>query len=138
MNTRNSNSIIHKIKEYLPNEKLQFKRNEYTNNIEVFIIDKRATITVLEENTWDEIKRHIDVKISNEKPIECSICLSKDIIIRRATCTKCARDWCIDCYINIFRTNNGIIKCPFCRFTYGNIFPDNMIEIGVQQILNSL
>jgi hypothetical protein len=95
-------------------------------------------MTILEENTWDEIKRHIDAKLSNEKSNECSICSTNVIIKRRVSCTKCASDWCIDCYINIFRTKKGIIKCPFCRFTYGNQFPDYMIEIGVQQILDSL
>ena len=69
---------------------------------------------------------------------ECSICSTKEIQKRRVTCTKCASDWCVNCYISIFRTNKGIIKCPFCRFAYGEEFPECMVEIGVQQILDSL
>ncbi len=93
-------------------------------------------MTVLESNTWDEIKRHIDAKMSNEKNDECSICSTKEIQKRRVTCPKCASDWCVNCYINIFRTNKGIIKCPFCRFAYGQEVPDCMVEIGVKQILD--
>lgn len=138
MSKSERNSIIHKIKEYLPNEKIQFRKHECTNDLQIIFTDKKAIMTILEENTWDEIKRHIDAKLSNKKSNECSICYTNVIIKRRVSCTKCASDWCIDCYINIFRTNKGIIKCPFCRFTYGNQFPDYMIEIGVQQILDSL
>jgi len=138
MNQINSNQMIHKIKDYLPNEKIQFKKHEITGNLQIIFTNKKAIITILESNTWDEIKRHIDAKMNIEKNDECYICSTKEIQKRRVTCTKCSSDWCVNCYINIFRTNKGIIKCPFCRFAYGEEFPEYMVEIGVQQILNSL
>ena len=138
MSQINRNQLIHKIKDYLPNEKIQFKKHEITGDLQIIFTNKKAIITILESNTWDEIKRHIDAKMSNEKNDECSICYTKDIQKRRVTCTKCASDWCANCYISIFRTNKGIIKCPFCRFAYGEEFPECMVEIGVQQILRKL
>ena len=131
------NQLIHKIKAYLPNEKIQLKKHEITGDLQIIFTNKKAIMTVLESNTWDEIKRHIDAKMSNEKNDECSICSTKEIQKRRVTCNKCASDWCVNCYISIFRTNKGIIKCPFCRFAYGEEFPEYMVEIGVQQILDS-
>jgi hypothetical protein len=76
--------------------------------------------------------------MSNAKSEECSICCTQEIQKARVSCPKCPRDWCVNCYVIIFRTNKGIIKCPFCRWTYGNKFPEHMVEIGVQQILDSL
>ena len=138
MSQINRNQLIHKIKDYLPNEKIQFKKHEITGDLQIIFTNKKAIMSVLESNTWDEIKRHIDAKMSNKKNNECSICSTKEIQTRRVTCTKCASDWCVNCYISIFRTNKGIIKCPFCRFAYGEEFPECMVEIGVQQILDSL
>ena len=135
--SQNHNQLIHKIKNYLPNEKIQFKKHKFTGDLQIIFTNKKAIMTVLESNTWDEIKRHIDAKISNEKNDECSIC-STNKIQKRVTCTKCASYWCVNCYINIFRANKGIIKCPFCRFAYGEEFPECMVDIGVQQILDSL
>jgi transcription elongation factor Elf1 len=76
--------------------------------------------------------------MNNEKADECSIFYKRNDKKRRVTCGKCASEWCVDCYINIFKTNKGIIKCPFCKFMYGQEFPEYMVELGVQQILDSL
>lgn len=138
MSELNRNQLIYKIKDYLPNEKIQFKKHEITGDLQIIFTNKKAIMTILDCNTWDEIKRHIDAKMSNERNDECSICSTKEMQKRRVTCTKCASEWCIDCYISIFRTNKGIIKCPFCRFAYGQEFPEYMVEFGVQQILDSL
>ena len=132
------NELLHKIKNYLPNEKIQFNKNKNTGDLQILFTNKKAIMTILETNTWDEIKRHIDVKMSNEKSKKCSICSTNEIQKNRVTCTKCSSEWCVDCYINIFRVNKGIIKCPFCRFSCGIEFPDYMIEQGVQNILDKL
>jgi len=130
------NQLIHRIRDYLPNEKIQFNIHEITGDLEIIFTDKKAMMTVLDSNTWDEIKRHIDVKLSNEKSDECSICSTNELKKRRVTCTKCANEWCVNCYIRIFRANKGIIKCPFCRFSFGVEYPKYMVEIGVRQILD--
>ena len=131
--------LISKIKDYLPNEKIQFKKHEITGNLQVIFTDKKAIMTILECNTWDEIKRHIDAKMcSSKRETECSICATNEIQKRRVSCPKCASYWCLNCYISIFRTNKGVIKCPFCRYTYGQKFPDYMIEMGIKEILDNL
>ena len=137
MSQNNRNQLIHQIKDYLPNEEIHFKKHEITGDLQIIFTNKKAIMTVIESNTWDEIKRHIDAKISIERNDECSICSTTDIQKSRVTCTKCASEWCVNCYVSIFRTNKGIIKCPFCRFMYGQEFPEHMIEIGVQRILGS-
>jgi hypothetical protein len=139
MTTLTSNQLMRKIKDYLPNELIKFSRHEITGDIQIIFTNRKSIMTVLKDNTWDEIKRHIDAKMNNNQSGECSICSSTEMIkIRRVSCPKCACDWCVDCYINIFRTNKGIIKCPFCRYSYGQQFLDHMVEMGVQQILSSL
>lgn len=137
MSEINHNQIIHKIIDYLPNEKIRLKKHEITGELQLVFENKNAIMTILKSNTWNEIKRHIDEKMSNNKKKECSICYSAKIKKRRVTCPKCSSDWCVECYVSIFKTNKGIIKCPFCRFTYGQEFPDYMIEIKVKQILES-
>ena len=138
MDKINRNQLLHKIKEYIPSEKIRFQNNNFTGNTEIVFTERKAILSILKENTWENIKRNIDNKMSNIKPVECSICLSKKVQKRKVSCPKCSFDTCAGCYINIFRTNKGIIKCPFCRYTHGNEFPDEMIEIGVQEILYKL
>jgi hypothetical protein len=102
------------------------------------IFTDKAIITILECNIWDEIKRHIYAKMRSERQDECFICSNEIIQKCRISCPKCASYWCLDCYISIFRTNKGVIKCPFCRFTYGQKFPDYMIEMGIKEILHKV
>ena len=138
MSELNYNQLVHKIIDYLPNEKIHFKKNDITGYLEIIFTNKKAIMTIIENNTWDEIKRHIDVKMSNERNDECYICSTEGLKKQRVTCPKCASEWCVNCYVSIFRTNKGIIKCPFCRFAYGQENPEYIVEIGVQQILNRL
>jgi hypothetical protein len=127
------NTILHKIKTYVPNESISFRKHPHTGNVEVVFHSINAVITILDTN-WDEIKRHIDAKFNMNKDISCSICL-EDMKSKRVSCSKCANYWCIPCYINIFKTNRGIIKCPYCRFEYGQLHSDEALELGIQEIL---
>ena len=138
MNETEQNNIILKIKEIFPNEKIQIKKYK-SGKLELWFKEKNSMMKILQENTWDEIKRNITAHLTNDKSTICSICSTEDAIkLRRIFCNKCASNWCIDCYINIFRTNKGLIKCPFCRFTYGRQVPDYAVELGVQEILGTL
>ena len=129
------NELLHKIIKYIPTEKIRFQNNNFPGNIEIVFTERKAIMTILKENTWDEIKRHIDNKICDIKPLECSICLSKEMQKSKVSCPICSFDTCVNCYISIFRANKGLIKCPFCRYTYGDECPDYMIEICIQEIL---
>lgn len=138
MSKSHINEIIHKIKEYIHDEPIKFGRNKISQNVEIIFTNKKSIMTILNDNTWDEIKRHIDVIMNTQKPPDtCSICFTDKIKERVVRCTKCASEWCVGCYADIFRANKGIIKCPFCRYEFGQRFPDHMIEIGVMRILNA-
>ena len=49
-------------------------------------------------------------------------------------CNICFNKFCIDCYVNIFRVNKGIIKCPFCRYTFGDVCAENKIDKTIHEI----
>ena len=121
---------------YIPKEEIEFVRNEITGELELLFPKRRALMTIKATNSWREIKRHIDAKISEKKSSECPICSSEKIQKRRVSCTKCAEAWCVDCYINIFRANKGITKCPFCRYEVGFEMSDSMVESGIRHFLS--
>lgn len=119
---------------YLPTDMVQCEY--HTESMEVILVDRGANITVLRDSKWIDIKRRIDKIVNTKIEKICSICSENKTIVHRISCTKCSADWCIDCYINIFRTNKGIIKCPFCRYSYGHEMPEILIDAGVAQIMN--
>ena len=65
---------------------------------------------------------------------DCEICMENfDIIHSR--CSRCLKNHCINCYIEIFRANNGLIICPFCRNSFGLISDDKLIiEVSILEI----
>lgn len=130
----NANNLVRRVIEYLPDETLKFNRKD--GNPLIFFSNRGAVLTILEENTWDEVRRRIDSVMSNDRCITniriCSICSNRQN--EMVACAKCAKDSCIDCYINIIRTNKGFSKCAFCRYTMGRQVPDHEIEEFVEQI----
>jgi hypothetical protein len=46
MSEINRNHLIHKINDYLPNEKIQFKKHEFTGDIQVIFTNKKSIITI--------------------------------------------------------------------------------------------
>ena len=133
------NQLVHKIIDYVPTEKIKFSNLEWTGELKVFFTIKRVLISIVEDNTWDEIKRHIDVKLSDKKDKDCSICDNTFAgKIGRVTCNKCAGEYCSNCYINIFRIGKGIMPCPFCRDTIGVEHPDYLIEPLIEKLRNTL
>jgi hypothetical protein len=135
MNTTRESVVMGMIRSYIPKEEIEFVRNEITGELELLFPKRHALMTIKATNSWREIKRHIDAKISEKKSSECPICSSEKIQQRRVSCTKCAEASCVDCFINIFRANKGITKCPFCRYEVGFEISDSMVELGVQQIV---
>ena len=136
MDTTRASVVMEMILSYIPKEEIEFVRNEITGELELLFPKKRAMRTIKATNSWREIKRHIDAKISEKKSSECPICSSEKIQKRRVSCTKCAEAWCVDCYINIFRANKGITKCPFCRYEVGFEMSDSMVESGIRHFLS--
>ena len=114
--------MIRRIREYIPNEPIQFKRND--QGLELHFINKNSKMSI---RTLEDIKQCTDMKLD-----ECSICHEKEPCnIRRVACKKCTTELCINCYVQV----GG--QCPFCLFTYGEKFSIHMIENGVCQILDT-
>lgn len=129
------NKRVEKIKKNIfktyKNEKFEFIRHPYTLHVEVVINDVKK-ITLLPNNKWVEIKRHIDKKLTNPFFKDCKICCEP--ILRNISCPKCSNNYCAGCYINIFIQGEGISTCPFCRFSYGVKVPPYLVNLGVQEI----
>jgi hypothetical protein len=126
------NIIKNIIKSKYKNINFEFIRNKYTDLIEV-IIENKSIITLLPNNNWKEIEKHINTKINETyKQHKCNICFNN--IKSNVSCNKCSNNWCAECYINLFRSGNGIIKCPYCRFSFGIETPEYMMEICIDEI----
>lgn len=133
---QNIKELINKSKEYLQGKNIKFEKNKNTNIIELHFPDKKAILSILEHNTWNELKRSIDKKIRNTKEEECPICYTDEIKNKSVSCNKCSNSYCVKCYVNIFISNKGLVICPFCKYTIGDIMPDYMIKLGAIDILS--
>ena len=130
--------ICKKIKLYIPHISVEFRKSSTTGLLELIFVKEQSVMSVTNDNTWDEITRHIDSCLKEDKGLNCQIC--QESIINRTGCTKCSADWCVECYINIFKTGRGIIKCPFCRYTpeICRIMTDEELLLGEIQIRDKL
>lgn len=121
------------VKKY-PNHKFNFFKHPLGGIVHVEINDI-SIISIMVENNWTEIKRHIEKKIKTQDTGiygDCDICYEE--IKKNTTCPKCANNCCLECYIKIFTDGEGIIKCPHCRFSYGQKMNKFMLDIGVSEI----
>jgi len=112
----------------------EFITNPDTSCIEV-IINNNSKISLLPDNTWQEVERHINTKIIGFTG-DCPICYEKKIT--SVSCAKCSNDFCGKCYIKLFMVGKGIITCPHCRDMTGQSMPEHMIEQGVYTIKKKL
>jgi hypothetical protein len=112
----------------------EFIRNTDTLYIEVNI-NNNSKISLLPNNTWDEVKRHINKKIKGFTD-DCIICCEK--MENSVSCPKCSNNFCGKCYIKLYRVGKGIITCPHCRREEGVNLTEYAIESGVVQIKQRL
>ena len=112
------------------------KNIEYLTRIIITSNGKYTSITIEPDSTYENIERGIKIKLndlkSDNKIKECNVCLNDTM--KFTTCNKCSNYFCISCYIEIFKTNKGIIICPFCRDKFGTIMSDDMTEFFVKQM----
>lgn len=102
-------------------------------NLMEVTINKNSRLTILPQSKWNEIKRHIEVKLNQGWQNElCQLCC--ETLHKRVSCNKCSNYWCINCYINLFKSGSGIIICPYCRDSFGKKVPQNIIEYCIQEI----
>lgn len=78
-----------------------------------------------------KLNKFVDFSKENEIK-DCVICC--EVIKQNAVCNECLNPICTDCYINIFRKNKGIFKCPFCSFSVGEEMTKLEVDIGVMTI----
>lgn len=119
-----------------PNNKIKIYRYKKSGKIELFFEKHKTIMTILKDNTIDEIIRNI-TKHLNKNNINyiCNICYnerSKSIF-----CNKCSNDFCYKCYIDIFKKNQGLIICPYCRYTIGDIIPEFLIPYHIGLMVNN-
>jgi hypothetical protein len=125
---------------YLPTETVfKFKKPHSTNYSDIIIsIDfplKRSGCSIIKDNTWNEIKKNIDLKSQgiNSLNNECTLCFEKTVFL--VSCNKCANINCCACYIDIIRTNRGLHKCPFCRHEFGKRFHnDKLFKVFMKKL----
>lgn len=111
--------------------------NKYNSLYEMHLPIQSAIVTILHDSNIENIYRHMDKKI-NGKWIgqECNICCEE--IKRNITCSKCSNNWCGNCYINMFKTGEGITKCPYCCYQLGEKMSPIMVELGIYEIMCKL
>lgn len=125
------------LKDYV-NDKFEFIRNSETLHIEI-IINNKSKITLLRNNSYEEIKRHIEKKITVQHDgisEDCIIC--REIIQKNVTCSKCSNNYCGKCYINLFKNGKGVITCPHCRYSFGDTMPEYMVQMSIDEIKHKL
>lgn len=133
--------IIEKlIKSQFPELEFKMVFNDSTNHYVILLETlngKKAHMSIVNTD-WKHLKKGIELKINNEyTKAPCSICY-EDIKIN-ISCDSCHNNWCSECYIELFKTGEGIIKCPWCRHTIGTrIESPVLIELGVREIRSKL
>ena len=90
--------------------------------------------------TWkrlDYFKRRIERHF--ERPAdgleECFICMEKSRKI--SCCSECFSTWCHGCFVKLFKSGEGIITCPGCRFKYGRKHSPTELTLGIVQICSN-
>lgn len=92
----------------------------------------KITVT---NRTWDEIWRFIDsISNINKGDSECNIC-AQSYNKTALHCTKCQHPVCLNCYIKIFRMNDGISKCAYCRHERGVKLSKKNLECVVDDMI---
>ena len=95
----------------------------------IYLIARKALISVSHGDTWKHVKRYVDKPRPNTKT--CSICYEpqcKHII----TCSKCCVDVCVVCITTSLEKNQGQIPCACCRNVVGQKLPPTMVELMSQ------
>ncbi len=108
-----------------------------TNLCELMINNEHRLI-IRPDSTWEDIDRSIKkfITIKKTKNKDCPICYIKtDQYIQ---CGKCSGIYCFDCCIKMYRSNMGVIKCPFCRDTCRDEVSENSLDEHVNEFKREL
>jgi hypothetical protein len=103
-------------------------KNALTNN--------EIGIVIEPNDTSENIKKTILLRFNNLTNTQCECPICYDIIDNNCQipCNKCGCYTCINCYINMFRVNNGILTCYSCKNELGVYHPSYMVDIAIAEI----
>ena len=111
------------VRSEFPNLEAKLRDNQFTAGMIdlVFRIPtSRQCFTITMEDTVETIRKRVTRSLGRVESGECGICL-EEVFSYCCVCSKCDGSYCQMCFIRIFYTNSGIIKCPYCRNEFGRI-----------------
>lgn len=129
----NSNLIVELIKKFYSDKEIIFEKPA-TIDLYKIQIGSNIMMTIMPGDTWKEIKKNIDSKLYNLNKSDniCRLCgLGMEV---KTECNKCKKSCCVECYINCFKKNEGIIKCDNCSFSYGQKIHKSYIDKSINNI----
>ena len=99
----------------------EFYSNTLNNELIVFISCKKLDLIISFSPMlieWKIIKKILDNCIQDLTDIQCCICEDFNIITGyKIGCSTCGNEICDHCFLQEWIKNDGIIKCPFCRYS---------------------
>lgn len=125
------NSLIRRLFSEYPNLKVRFDKNQ-NGDVSIIFDNYHAVLILGNDRTWAEIDRFI--KNLGNKSAECPICCER-FGATALNCTNCNVSVCLKCYVEILRSNNGISKCAFCRYTEGQELPPSALEMAIDDMV---
>lgn len=103
--------------------------------MKVTCYEKQCTFSVSGDMPWLHVKRILEKKMSFTPDETCDICSYKSL--NKASCNHCGNYYCIKCYAHLFMAGHGIVKCPFCRNTFGTFYHDiDLLERSYMHLLS--
>lgn len=125
--------IIKKIiKTQYKNSSIKFQQLNKMDLVYVYI-DNKIKFVLMPDVKWSELKEDIDLKLKElYKEKMCVKC--KCEMKCAAGCNKCKAQTCLECYIEMFKLNKGIIICDVCNYSFGVNVPDEYIDLAIDDI----
>lgn len=117
--------------------KIKFSEDDFfffiDKNTSLFsiVINEKSKITITKSATFDDIYKYAK-KLLDEKEKLCMICVNK--IESRIICESCLKNYCLDCYIKIYKIGSGIITCPCCALSNGKLLNKKELEHAIKTI----
>jgi hypothetical protein len=137
-----SNITINLIKKYLEREHKIVGEVEFTVQIDkcidIKIPEKEVAFTILHGKPWHDTKKYIDIIFEQlphvKEPKECTICCN--MTIHFVWCAQCHNNQCLQCTVDMFRVNSGLVICPYCNHTVGRHLGPNLVDIVASKMLS--
>jgi hypothetical protein len=106
--TENRNFIVQKVCNFLPTG--TYKLVGLKGGIYIHLFASKVVIPLDLGDNWKKIKKWI----TKERPLiwDCPICFCPPVNGEVSSCDNCMTDMCMDCFLNIFEKNFGVVSCP--------------------------